>query len=60
MQKEPLSEEEIEAIARKVSDQLFEDMYRNVGMGVLHLAWKGAIIVIILLAAYGAGKSFFH
>lgn len=59
MDKQPLTEEEIDAIARKVSEQLTQDIYRNVGMGVMGLAWKGIIILIVALAAYGASIHFF-
>lgn len=50
-----LSEEDIDKIANKVGKQLREDLYINVGQGVLGFFWKGVIMVIIALAAYGAG-----
>lgn len=53
------SDEEIELIARRVTEQLQNDFAVNVGSGVIALAWKGAIILLIALACYGAGKHLF-
>lgn len=50
-----LSDEEIEKIAEKVTTQLRHDLYMNVGQGVLGFMWKGVILLIVALAAYGAG-----
>lgn len=54
-----LTEEEIDQIAKRVTEQLQQDFLINVGSGVVALAWKGVIIILILLACYGAGKHFF-
>jgi hypothetical protein len=51
-----LTEEEIEAIARQVATQLQQDLYINVGSGLISLAWKGLILVLLVLATYGATK----
>ena len=48
-----LSEEEIDAIAEKVTQKMTENLYGNVGKGVVGLAIKGIILIIIGLAAYG-------
>lgn len=60
MDNRKLSEEDVEAIAKKVTAQIEQDLYMNVGAGVLQLAWKGVILIVIALAAYGAGKSLFN
>lgn len=48
-----LSEEEIEAIAKEVATQIKQDLYVNVGSGLISLAWKGVILLLIALAFYG-------
>lgn len=58
MDNKNLSQDEIDAIARKVVEQLQNDLYVNVGSGLIALAWKGIMLILIMLAAYGATKHF--
>lgn len=53
-----LSEDEIDEIAKKVTEKLQNDLFINVGYGLVSLAWKGVVIILIALAAYGSGKHF--
>lgn len=53
-----LTDEEVEMIARRVTEQLQQDLYVNVGSGLIALAWKGVILILLGLACYGAGKHF--
>lgn len=54
-----LSEEEIEEISKKVVAEMEHRLYLNVGTGIIALAWKGIILIIIALAAYGMGHGMF-
>jgi len=49
-----LSEEDRDAIARKVFERFQEQFYLNVGKGVWKLVWKVLILALIAVAAYGA------
>lgn len=53
-----LSEEDINKIIDRMGDKLIERIYTNVGEGILSFVFKGIIIVIIGVAAYGAAGSF--
>lgn len=48
-----LSEEEINKIARMVVEQIEADLYLNIGSGLVSLVWKGIIMGILAIAAYG-------
>ena len=48
-----LSEEDIDRIVAKVCDQIENRLYNNVGQGIVSLVWRGVLIGIIGLAAYG-------
>ena len=54
-----LSEEEIDEIVEKVCDKLTDKIYKNVGAGLIALMWKGLILIILGIAAYGAGVHWF-
>lgn len=55
---ERLSQEEIDEIVTKVCDKLEQKLYINIGYGIFGLAWKGILIGLIALAAYGVGVHF--
>lgn len=50
-----MSEEDANIIADKVLDKLESKLYLNVGSGLVSLLWRGLLLGIIALAAYGAG-----
>ena len=50
-----LSEEDRDAIARKVFARFQDQFYMNVGKGLWRLVWKVLILGLIAVAAYGAG-----
>lgn len=54
---EGLSDEDIKRLAEELEGRLMSRFYRNVGSGVLSLAWKGIVMGIIALAVYGAAKN---
>lgn len=60
MDNRKLSEDEIEAIAKKVTAQIEQDLYIGVGSGILSLAWKGMLLIVIALAVYGLNSKIFH
>lgn len=54
-----LSDAEIDRIVDKVVDKLEKKIYINVGQGIVALIWRGIIIALLAIAAYGAGVHFF-
>lgn len=49
-----LTDSDIEAIADVLEERLANRFYRNLGRGVWGLAKKGAVALLLTLAAYGA------
>lgn len=54
-----LSDEEINKIAQKVCEDLQTQLYVNVGSGIIALAVRGLVLVVLILAAYGIGHKIF-
>lgn len=50
-----LKEEDIDLIVNKVCAKIEQRIYTDVGVGVMKLAWRGILIGLVILAAYGAG-----
>lgn len=50
-----LTDEDREAIARRVFEKFQEQFYLNVGKGVWRLVMRVVILALIAIAAYGAG-----
>jgi hypothetical protein len=50
-----LTDADIEALAEALEDRMLQRFHLNLGKGVLGMIWKGVIIVLLVLAAYGAG-----
>jgi hypothetical protein len=59
MEDKKLSEAEIEIIVDKICDKIERKFYVNVGQGLLTMVWKGFLLILVALAAYGAGIHFF-
>lgn len=55
-----MTDDEIEKVAKKVSEQLRQELYSNVGEGIISLVWRGLLLLIIGIAAYGAGSFSLH
>lgn len=55
MSQQHLNEEDIELIVDKVCEKLERKLYLNIGSGVFGLLWKGILVILIGVAAYGAG-----
>lgn len=56
MEDRNLTEEDIQALAEALECRLINRFYKNIGRGLLSLAWKGAVMALMALAAYGATK----
>lgn len=56
MEDRNLTDQDIQALADELECRLISRFYKNLGRGVLSLAWKGAAMAIMTLAAYGAVK----
>lgn len=48
-----LTEEDIDKIVEKVCDKIENRLYNNVGSGIVGLVWRGMLLGLIALAAYG-------
>lgn len=56
-----LSNEDIDVIVDKVCKKLESKLYTNIGSGIFSLVSKAVVILLIALAAYGAGvTNVFH
>jgi hypothetical protein len=54
-----LTDADTEALAAALEARIVKRFYLNIGMGVWGLAWKGVVILLVLLAAYGAARGHF-
>lgn len=48
-----LSDADVEAIASALEKSIADRLVRKAGSGLIALAWRGVLLAIILLAAYG-------
>jgi len=48
-----LSDEDMEKIADMVCEKIEHKLYMNVGYGIVGIAWKGLLMGLIAIAAYG-------
>lgn len=57
--KETLTDADVDRIVKKLESKLLGRFYLNIGKGVWSLLWKGAIVGLLILAAWGkfGGKS---
>lgn len=53
-----LKPEDIDLIVDKVCDRIEEKIYKDVGRGILALAWRGILLIIVLVASYGVSGHF--
>jgi hypothetical protein len=51
-----LSEEDITAVVDELERRIVERFFSNVGKGVWNLVWRSLIVLMVVLAAYGAAK----
>jgi hypothetical protein len=54
--KRNLTDADVEAIVNALEGKLYVKLRNNVGNGVLSLVWRGFILGLIWLAAYGIAK----
>jgi hypothetical protein len=53
-----LSEEDVTAVVDELERRIVERFFSNVGKGVWNLVWRGLIVLMVALAAYGAARGF--
>lgn len=58
MSRRTLSDEDVQAIAEALERQLASRLVTHAGKGVLKLAWKGMVLLIVWLAVYGLTSHF--
>jgi hypothetical protein len=51
-----LTDEDADIIANRIWEKAKEEFFLNAGKGFLGLVWKGVLLGMLILAAYGAGK----
>ena len=51
-----LTDADVEAIVDALEGRLAKKIYNDVGKGVLGMVWKGVLVALVWLAAYGAAK----
>jgi len=52
-----LSDADVQAIAAALEKRLGDSLVRKAGSGLLAFAWRGLLLAILLLAAYGIAHS---
>lgn len=55
-----LSDTDVERITSELEKRLLSRFYLNVGKGIWGLAWKAILLLLLVLAAYGAFGSIKH
>lgn len=56
MDKRTLTDDDVRAIVDEMERRATQRFQINVGKGVLGLAWRAMVILLIWLSAYGAGS----
>lgn len=51
-----LTDDDVQALANELEQRLAARFYGNLGRGLWGLAWKGIVVIIIGISAYGAAK----
>jgi len=52
-----LTEDDVKAVVDELERRMVERFFSNVGKGVWHIVWRTLIVLMIVLAAYGAAKA---
>jgi hypothetical protein len=60
MDQRTLTEADVKAIVDELEKRAAQRFQINVGRGVLGLAWKALLLLLVWLAAYGAAGGFKH
>lgn len=51
-----LTDADVEAVAEALHGKVIQEFYKDLGKGVWALVWRGTIMAIVSIAAYGAVK----
>ncbi len=51
-----LTDDDVKALADELEKRLENLVYSNLGRGLLSLAWKGIVVAVLGIAAYGGIK----
>jgi len=51
-----LTEEDVNAVVDELERRIVERFFSNVGKGVWNLVWRALVVVMAVIAAYGATK----
>ena len=51
-----LTEEDVHAVVDELERRIVERFFSNVGKGVWNLVWRALVVLMAIVAAYGAAK----
>lgn len=51
-----LSDADVAALVDALEKKVVQRFYTNIGKGIWSVAWKGFIVALLAICAYGAGK----
>ena len=51
-----LTDEDITAIVNELEVRVVSRFYGNIGRGVWGIVWRGFVVVIVVIAAYGSAR----
>lgn len=51
-----LRDDNMDKFAEKIEERFAKRFYSGLGRGIWGFAWKGIILIVFVLAAYGTGK----
>jgi len=51
-----LTEDDVHAVVDELERRIVERFFSNVGKGVWNLVWRTLVVLMVVVAAYGAAK----
>jgi hypothetical protein len=53
-----ISDADVDAITEALREKVIEGLYRDLGKGIWGLVWRGVVVALIAIAAFGAVKNY--
>lgn len=60
MNERKITDADAEAIAEALKERIKREFYTDLGRGVFGIAWRGLIVALVAVAAWGAVQSGMH
>ena len=51
-----LTEQDVNAVVDELERRMVDRFFSNVGKGVWNLVWRALVVIMVVLAAYGAAR----